>query len=155
MVEISLVKIQVLDGVLASRTSLETTRRQKINSTTSTLHTMVRYDIIPGVWRGVEANPIVIYRQLIRQVGVLQDDVTRNFLKRHVRERFEDGRDDSKKRLTQHLREARHATTFLKKANLGYPKPLIKVMETGWGRRGKRRHELLTVGLLLSTAQLL
>jgi len=116
-------------------------------------HHMGRYHLIPGVWRGVEANPIVIYRHLIRQVGVIHDDVSRNFLKRHVRERFEEGRLDVDKRLTQHLREARHAVTFLKKANLGYPKPLTKVLELGWGRRGKRRHELLTVGSLLSTAQ--
>ncbi|KAA8895531.1 hypothetical protein FN846DRAFT_755677, partial [Sphaerosporella brunnea] len=89
--------------------------------------------------------PIVLFRALLRQIGVLHDDTARNWFRQHVKKRFAVSRDAEAKRLVQLLAETRRGITTLKRANQGFPKPLLKVMEIAWGRNGKRRHELMDV----------
>ena len=100
----------------------------------------------PGQWRGVEINPVKLYRDILRQVSILHDDVARAYFPKYVRSRFDDKQEiPEMKREIQALQEARHAVRMLERANDGHPRSLMKVMEMAYGRSGKRRHELLTV----------
>jgi len=48
-------------------------------------------------------------------------------------------------RIHKLLKEGRHQLRFLKKANLGDLMAVEKVLELTYGRRGKRKHDLLAV----------
>jgi hypothetical protein len=94
---------------------------------------------------GIMDNPIHLYRHLLRQAGVIYDDIVRGYIPGHIRRRFEANRNATDHRLTEQLREARAGHSLLERANNGYPRALMKVMEMGYGRRGYRRHELMKV----------
>ncbi|KAI5792375.1 hypothetical protein FPQ18DRAFT_335296 [Pyronema domesticum] len=99
----------------------------------------------PKFDRGILDNPRWIYRHLIRQSRALYDDVARKWWTQHIRNRFIEHLDDDiyNKATVARVADARKGIKFLARANCGMPKPLTKVMETAYGRIGKRRHELL------------
>ncbi|KAI5809380.1 hypothetical protein BZA77DRAFT_361634 [Pyronema omphalodes] len=99
----------------------------------------------PKFNRGILDNPRWIYRHLIRQSRALYDDVARTWWTKHIRERFEEHlKDDIYEKMTvARIAAARKGIKTLARANCGMPKPLTKIMETAYGRIGKRRHELL------------
>ncbi|KAF8249928.1 hypothetical protein K440DRAFT_659911 [Wilcoxina mikolae CBS 423.85] len=100
--------------------------------------------IPPKANRGITDDPLWLYRHLIRQARALYDDVARTWYTGHIRRRFEENhRLPSSQRTVQLIREARHGVTQLAKANAGVTKSLTKVLESGYGRIGKRRHDLL------------
>jgi hypothetical protein len=103
----------------------------------------------PKFDRGILDNPRWIYRHLIRQSRALYDDVARKWWTNHIRDRFTEHLDDDiyDKATVARVATARKGIKLLARANCGMPKPLTKVMETAYGRIGKRRHELLLVCL--------
>ena len=109
-----------------------------------------------------------LFRALLRQASYLPDPASRKYFHAHIRSRFRDycprgsrasvgsarkresgpEKEGSKvkilpKRQTRMLAQARQELVFLKKANAGCPNSLQKVLELTYGRRGKRKHDLL------------
>ena len=104
----------------------------------------------PTKWRGVLTDPIWIYRGLMRQTRALYDDVAREYFRQYIRRMFIGHKYvEQNTRLVTYIREARQGILLLARANAGYIGPLSKVLDLAYGRIGKRRHELLEVGLLL------
>lgn len=92
-------------------------------------------------------EPIPLFRNLMRQASVLYDDVARSYLTRYIKLRFRVNKDLSDhSRICKLLREGRRGLSVLTRANSGDPKPLQRVLEMGYGRVGRRKHELLRVG---------
>jgi len=103
---------------------------------------------LPKANRGILDDPLWIYRHLIRQAHALYDDVARTWFTSHIRRRFEENRNaPPSKRTVQLVREARHGVKMLARANAGVTKSLTKVLESAYGRIGKRRHDLLKVSI--------
>ncbi|KAL2351325.1 hypothetical protein BJ546DRAFT_996473 [Cryomyces antarcticus] len=96
-----------------------------------------------------------LLRALLRQSTYLPDSNSRVHIRKHIIGRFRDytpsGRDVtgsvkfSPERLCVVLKDARKKLSFLKEANRGKQKQLLKVLLLTYGRTGKRRHELIKV----------
>lgn len=109
-----------------------------------------------------------LFRSLLREASYLPDPASRKFFQAHYRSRFrdycprkprpgpnlrsndshsaKDGEDSLKKaykRNVQMLAEARQELRFLQKANAGMDNALTKVLDLTYGRRGRRKHDLL------------
>ncbi|KAG7006602.1 hypothetical protein G7Y79_00014g037770 [Physcia stellaris] len=108
-----------------------------------------------------------LFRSLLREASYLPDPASRKFFQAHYRSRFRDycprkpepgsvfrGNDShsakdveslkkSYKRNVQMLAEARQELRFLQKANAGMDNALTKVLDLTYGRRGRRKHDLL------------
>jgi hypothetical protein len=74
----------------------------------------------------------------------------RDFARNRIRSRFRDNLFElGARRREEVLRRGRNWLNILKKANLGDVKRVDKVLEYTYGRRGKRKHELLAVLAIL------
>ena len=97
-------------------------------------------------------NPLHLYRSLLRECTYLPDSHAQTYFHRYVVERF-------RKYLPQIkayrrkipfnvqvslLASGRKKLSLFQRANEGYPKSLEKVLMEAYGRRGKRRRELMT-----------
>ena len=99
----------------------------------------------PRFNRGILDNPIHIYRRILRQISYLQDDTAREYLPKYVRSRYQENAHQRDKRLVQNISEGRQAARMLEKANMGVFSQLSKVLESAYGRCGKRRHDFTEV----------
>ena len=102
------------------------------------------------------ANPLHLYRALLRESSYLPLPSCRSYIKAYITLSFRrhlpkykkplqttSGNDISLPRQLQLLHRARKFYSALKRANQGYPTPLEKVLRMTYGRAGRRRHELL------------
>lgn len=99
-------------------------------------------------------NPLQLFRALLRQASYLPDQASRQYFHSYITRRFradwprknssgETQRLVTESRTNQHMAEARQCVKFLINANHGSRPQMQKVLETTYGRRGKRKHELL------------
>ena len=106
-------------------------------------------------------SPLHLLRALYREARYLPDLAARTYVHMQIRNRFYHNRntptstfkdpkpsdpikaDRKADRVRKLLREGRKQLLFLKRANSGETSPLTKVLEMTYGRRGKRKHELL------------
>jgi len=73
----------------------------------------------------------------------------RTFALNRIRSRFRDNvLELGAYRLDYLYKEGRQKLRFLKKANAGDTKAVMKALELTYGRRGKRKHDLLRVSSL-------
>ena len=132
--------------------------KNPFNTRTDLLRVMLRITRRPPIaakWRGVLTDPIWLYRGLMRQARALYDDVAREYFRQYIRRTFISHKFvEENSRLVAYIREARQGILALARANAGYIGPLTKVLDSAYGRIGKRRHELLEVGLLLGAVSL-
>lgn len=131
-------------------TSLRQLVTSKRSSVSSALSQVIDKE---GDWTTV--NPRHILRALLRQCTYLPDSSARHYFRNHVVARFRkyDPRppisSDLKLRLQQIkvrkdlIKKARKGLVFLERANNGYPRHLEKVLAMTYGRRGRRKRELL------------
>lgn len=112
-----------------------------------------------------------LFRALLREASYLPDPASRKFFRAHITSRYRDycprkpkmhlkpKKEDpvpentrpedlqkmaqNHKRNTHMLSVGRKDLSFLQRANTGAPTPLTKVLEMTYGRRGKRKHDLL------------
>jgi len=103
---------------------------------------------------GYPANPFHLFRALLRQASYLPDEASRQYFQGHIIHRFRadwprkkaSGKTQRlvpKRRTNEHMAEARQCVKFLINANHGSRSHMQKVLEMTYGRRGKRKHELL------------
>ncbi|GLA33988.1 hypothetical protein AnigIFM63309_004012 [Aspergillus niger] len=100
---------------------------------------MSAIQIPPETWRH-------LLRSLLRECTYLPDPVARVTFHTQILQRFR--RYTQKKETDQHRllllrKSATHQLSLLKRANEGYTKPLEKVLQQAYGRRGRRRQELI------------
>lgn len=89
---------------------------------------------------------------MLGTVVIIQLTHHREFARNRIRSRFRDNLlDYGAVRRDNVLKRGRSWLGTLKKANLGDTKAVTKVLEHTYGRRGKRKHELLAVTLKIST----
>ena len=91
-------------------------------------------------------NPIHLYRALLRESTYLPDVQARRYTWFHIRESFR--RYTIKEtiplsRQLSRLQQGRKSLSTLRRANQGYLKPLQYVLFCTYGRKGRRRRELL------------
>ena len=102
-----------------------------------------------------------LFRALLREASYLPDPAARRFFHNHIIRRFRAdcprkkslnsllkndniaNEEKVSRRSRAHLAEARQNLTLLTNANRGSPTHLQKILEMAYGRRGKRKHELL------------
>lgn len=94
-----------------------------------------------------------LFRSILREASYLPDPASRKYFQVYYTTRFRDycprngGTKQHNpreiKRNTRNLREARHELRMLQKANAGIDSALTKVLDLTYGRRGKRKYELL------------
>ncbi|KAL3455787.1 hypothetical protein BJX64DRAFT_271722 [Aspergillus heterothallicus] len=90
-----------------------------------------------------------ILRSLLREASYLPDPVARRVWHSQIIQRFRRYKKSETSRQTDYVRlrelhtTARHNLSVLRRANEGYPQPLEKVLWTAYGRRGRRRRELV------------
>ncbi|KAI9036801.1 uncharacterized protein KD926_001323 [Aspergillus affinis] len=98
---------------------------------------------LPQEWRH-------LFRAILRECSYLPDPVARTYHHRFVVQRFRELSED--RRLPRHqdpyrqnqLRKtATQKLSLLQRANEGYSRPLEKVLRLSYGRKGKRRRELI------------
>lgn len=99
------------------------------------------------------AQVLSLLRGILRECTYLPDAPARQYMKRHILERYRAYQPDNpalqplldsqKDRITTVTRKARKAFVFLRKANDGHQPQLTKVLFMTYGRIGRRRHELL------------
>ncbi|EAW11972.1 uncharacterized protein ACLA_007310 [Aspergillus clavatus NRRL 1] len=99
--------------------------------------------IPPEQWRH-------LFRALLRECSYLPDPIAKGYMHDYVVQRFRRYNDISKaKPLSDpHRQFSLHKTatqklSLLKRANEGYSRPLEKVLRLSYGRKGKKRRELL------------
>lgn len=103
---------------------------------------------------GQPQEPLHLFRALLRQANYLPDHASRQYFIGYITRRFRADwprknssgkaqRSVLKPRTNEHLAEARQCERFLVNANHGSRPHLQKVLEITYGRRGKRKHELL------------
>ena len=105
-------------------------------------------------------SPLQLFRALLREASYLPDPASREFAHTQITNRFRRNRNEpsetsnfietrygreggQKIRTVRLLAEGRSELQFLKRANSGAAGPLTKVLEQTYGRRGKRKHELM------------
>ena len=90
---------------------------------------------------------IHLYRALLRESTYLPDPQARTYLWSHIVNRFQESKNkkvsNTKERQAQSIQNARQSLGVLQDANNGKVFALRKVLFYSYGRRGKRRHELL------------
>ncbi|PYI09897.1 hypothetical protein BO78DRAFT_307340 [Aspergillus sclerotiicarbonarius CBS 121057] len=90
-----------------------------------------------------------LFRALLRQCSYLPDPVARVNMQAYTIDRFRHNVQKNKRKRPDLLRQnmlrktAIQQLSLLSRANEGYSKPLEKVLQLAYGRRGKRRHELI------------
>ncbi|KAL3470256.1 hypothetical protein BJX99DRAFT_239791 [Aspergillus californicus] len=91
-----------------------------------------------------------ILRSLLRECSYLPDPIARAVCHHQVIQRFRryqeeptDHLPDQHDRLFKLHRNARAQLSVLRRANEGYTKPLMNVLQIAYGRRGKRRRDLI------------
>lgn len=98
--------------------------------------------------------PLHLFRALLRQASYLPDQASRQYFHGLITRRFRADwprrnpsgttqRLVTESRANQHMAEARQCIKLLINANHGSQPHMQKVLETTYGRRGKRKHELL------------
>lgn len=103
---------------------------------------------------GYPADPLHLFRALLRQASYLPDQASRQYFHGHITRRFRadwpcrkaSGKTQRlvpKRRTNEHMAEARQGVKFLIDAHHGSRPHMQKVLEITYGRRGKRKHELL------------
>ena len=119
-----------------------------------------RYVLKEGEYRKSPVYVLSLYRALLREASYLPDEMARKFFHNHIVEGFRAHRapkylrgshpGDSRQsralgdtRVTKHIADARKGLRLLVDANHGSPTHLRKVFEMSYGRRGKRRYELM------------
>ena len=123
------------------------------------------------IGRETPLTTLHLLRALHREASYLPDPASRTFVRTQIRNRFHHNRDrpaagkekipqteikepaegftitwvrkKASRRTTSLLAEGRYQLQMLKRANSGEPKPLTKILEQTYGRRGKRKHDLL------------
>lgn len=131
-----------------------TSLRQLVNSKRSSVSSALTEVIDKeGDWTTV--NPRHILRAILRQCTYLPDSSARRYFRNYVVARFRryNPRPPVSSDLTSRLQQvkvqkdlikkARKGLVFLERANNGYPRHLEKLLAMTYGRRGKRRRELL------------
>lgn len=100
------------------------------------------------------AKPLHLFRALLRQASYLPDPAARQFFHGHITHRFRADWPRKKpsgktqrvvpsRPTNEHMAEARQSVRLLINANHGSRPHMQKVLEMTYGRRGKRKHELL------------
>ncbi|RAK97908.1 uncharacterized protein BO80DRAFT_179008 [Aspergillus ibericus CBS 121593] len=88
-----------------------------------------------------------LYRALIRQCSYLPDPIARVQMQAYILDRFRRSAAEEKElpllRQQALRKSALSELSLLNRANDGYIKPLEKVLHLAYGRRGKRRHDLI------------
>ncbi|KAL2788372.1 hypothetical protein BJX66DRAFT_261061 [Aspergillus keveii] len=101
-----------------------------------------------------------ILRSLLRESSYLPDPVARVVCREQILQRFRRYHEEPRTRIrTDYLRlmqlhkKARYNLSLLQRANEGISHSLEKVLQSAYGRRGRRRRELLANMLALDTPQ--
>ncbi|KAL7276500.1 hypothetical protein RUND412_000491 [Rhizina undulata] len=86
-----------------------------------------------------------LYRSLLRQAGVLYDDVARKWATEYIKRRFHllSVEKFPMWRIRELLKLGRRGNSLLIRANAGDIKPSLKILSFAYGRVGRRRHKLL------------
>ncbi|KAG5513928.1 hypothetical protein PMAC_000550 [Pneumocystis sp. 'macacae'] len=85
-----------------------------------------------------------LYRQLLIHIGFFFDRSSRIYLRKHIRERFDANREQKcPQRIKKAFQDGHKALVGLKKAIAGDIRSCEKILELTYGRRGRRKHELL------------
>ncbi|KAI9372635.1 hypothetical protein BJX61DRAFT_431330 [Aspergillus egyptiacus] len=107
----------------------------------------------PAEWRS-------IFRSLLRECSYLPDPVARSAWQDYVRQRFRRYQEKPRthipeyvERLSKLHKEARHNLSVLRRANEGFTRPLENVLRYAYGRKGRRRRELLCQMLAVEPPQ--
>ena len=112
------------------------------------------------MYRKSSVYVLSLYRALLREASYLPDETARKFFHNYVVKEFRAHRapkylrglhtGDSRQiralgttRVTKHIAEARKGLKLLVDANHGSPTHLRKIFDMSYGRRGKRRYELM------------
>lgn len=96
-------------------------------------------------------NALHLYRELLRECTYLPDSQARTFLREHVTRSYRKylPQDQSRRgeiplwRQVALLHRGRKGLSVLRRANHGYIKPLQNILSLTYGRKGKRRRELM------------
>lgn len=96
-------------------------------------------------------NPLHLYRALLRECSYLPDSQARVYLRDHVTRSYRNylpryharRKEIPLSRQVALLRRGRKALSILHRANEGYLKPLQNVLLWTYGRKGRRRRELM------------
>ncbi|KAL2811656.1 hypothetical protein BJX63DRAFT_270109 [Aspergillus granulosus] len=101
-----------------------------------------------------------ILRSLLREASYLPDPIARGVCHDQIIQRFRRYHEEPRTQIrTDYLRlrelhkKARYNFSLLRRANEGYSQPLEKVLRTAYGRRGRRRKELLANLLAVDVPQ--
>ncbi|KAH8423676.1 uncharacterized protein LDX57_001433 [Aspergillus melleus] len=110
---------------------------------------------LPPAWRSVYRAPLTpewrhIYRAILRECSYLPDPLARAYHHDFVVQRFRQHSEDPRKsrhkdpyRQNQLRKVATQTLSLFRRANEGYSRPLEKVLRLAYGRRGKKRKDLL------------
>ena len=100
------------------------------------------------------SNPLHLYRAILRECTYLPDGAARTFQHQHVVSRFRQYIPKRRSQWTRQelpatketrvLAEARKRLSLLSRANEGYLEPLHRILMETYGRRGRRRRDLMT-----------
>ena len=99
------------------------------------------------VWSDKDSQLRHLFRKLLRECRHLPDPAANTYLRSHVRQRYRKSerrvlsKDDEHKDAA--IWKAQKAFNQLRAANAGFLKPLTNALCLTYGRRGRRRHELL------------
>ncbi|KAL2847433.1 hypothetical protein BJY01DRAFT_212530 [Aspergillus pseudoustus] len=97
-----------------------------------------------------------ILRSLLREASYLPDPIARGACHNQIVQRFRRYYDEPRidyMRLRELHKKARYNLSLFQRANEGYLQPLEKVLRTAYGRRGRRRRELLASMLVADVPQ--
>ena len=91
-----------------------------------------------------------VLRTILRECSYLPDPFTADYIRKHALSRFRTNeykawknRDQFASQDTSRRKEARSAISTLQRANEGQRRCMLRVLNTAYGRTGKRRHELI------------
>jgi len=85
-----------------------------------------------------------LYKALQTQTKYLFDANARQFVSRTIESRFRDNlKESGAKRLSQLFKQGRQRLRLLKRANSGDVKSIDTILDHTYGRRGRRKHDLL------------
>ncbi|CAG8589679.1 1867_t:CDS:2 [Paraglomus occultum] len=86
-----------------------------------------------------------LYRRILKEASLFFDpNASRIYLKERTKERFRAHKDEiNARRIKNQLADARKAFHQLQRANVYDVKSVMRILELSYGRRGKKKHELL------------
>ncbi|CAG8460180.1 7924_t:CDS:2 [Paraglomus brasilianum] len=85
-----------------------------------------------------------LYRGILKEASLFFDSDARIYLKERTKERFRAHKDEiNVQRIKNQLADARKAFHQLQRANVYDVKSVMRILEFSYGRRGKKKHELL------------